>query len=56
MQVIIMIRIHAMYQRSKKMLIFLIVVLLVCTIASGIIVVMSYIGVSVGKLDLSMKP
>jgi hypothetical protein len=56
MQVIMMIRIHAMYQRSKKMLIFLIAVLLACTITSGITTVMAYIGVSAGKLHLSMKP
>jgi hypothetical protein len=56
MQVIMMIRIHAMYQLSKKMLIFLIVVLLACTITSGIIMVMALIGVSAGKFDLSMKP
>jgi hypothetical protein len=56
MQVIMMIRIHAMYQRSKKMLVFLIVVLLACTITSVIIMVMANIGVSAGKLDLSMKP
>ncbi|KAG2044035.1 hypothetical protein BDR03DRAFT_940604 [Suillus americanus] len=35
--VIMMTRIHAMYQRSKKMLIFLVVVLLASTITSGVI-------------------
>ncbi|KAG2748213.1 hypothetical protein P692DRAFT_201790347 [Suillus brevipes Sb2] len=50
--VMMMIRIHAMYQRSKKMLIFLIVVLLACTITSGIIMVMAYIGVSVEEFIL----
>jgi hypothetical protein len=45
-----LIRIHAMYQRSKKMLVFLVVVLLASTIASGIITVIANIGVSAGKL------
>ncbi|KAG1772503.1 hypothetical protein EV702DRAFT_625032 [Suillus placidus] len=45
--IIMMIRIHAMYQRSKKILIFLVVVLLASTIASGVLRVMSNIGVSV---------
>jgi hypothetical protein len=56
MQVIIMIRIHAMFGRSKKILIFLIVVLLSSTIASGVVTLMANIGVSAGKLELSMKP
>ncbi|KAG1880798.1 hypothetical protein F4604DRAFT_1902555 [Suillus subluteus] len=43
---IMMIRIHAMYGRSKKMLVFLIVVLLASTIASSVIMVMANIGVT----------
>lgn len=39
--VIMMTRIHAMYQGSKKILVFLIVVLLASTIASGIMMVMA---------------
>jgi len=45
-----MIRIHAMYQRSKKMLTFLIVVLLASVIISGVVTVMANIGVSASKL------
>jgi hypothetical protein len=45
-----LIQIHAMYQRSKKMLVFLVVALLASTIASGVIMVIANIGVSVGKL------
>ncbi|KAG0694017.1 hypothetical protein DFH29DRAFT_1083988 [Suillus ampliporus] len=44
--VIMMIRIHAMYQRSRMMLIFLAVVLLTATIASAVISGMANIGVS----------
>ncbi|KAG2753755.1 hypothetical protein P692DRAFT_201223495 [Suillus brevipes Sb2] len=54
--VIMMIRIHAMYQRSKKMLIFLIVVLLACTITSGIIMVMANIGVSAEEFIIDGRP
>ncbi|KAG0693998.1 hypothetical protein DFH29DRAFT_363452 [Suillus ampliporus] len=43
--VIMMMRIHAMYQRSRTMLIFLTVVLLTATIASGIMTVIVNIGV-----------
>jgi hypothetical protein len=50
MQVIMVIRIHAMYQRSKRILVFLVVVLSASTIASGVIVVVANIGVLVGKL------
>jgi hypothetical protein len=50
MQVIIMTRIHAMYQQSQKMAIFLVAVLLASTIATVVIVVIANIGVSVGKL------
>ncbi|KAG0693104.1 hypothetical protein DFH29DRAFT_1084386 [Suillus ampliporus] len=44
--VIMLIRIHAMYQQSRMMLIFLTVVLLTATIASGVITVIANIGVS----------
>ncbi|KAG1870810.1 hypothetical protein F4604DRAFT_1955921 [Suillus subluteus] len=47
--VIIMIQIHVMYQRSKKMLVFLVVFLLASTIASSVITVMANIGVSVDE-------
>jgi hypothetical protein len=48
MQVIMMTRIHAMYGRSKKMLIFLIVVLLASMIGSGVMTLVADIGVSGG--------
>ncbi|KAG1735631.1 uncharacterized protein EDB91DRAFT_1348292 [Suillus paluster] len=44
--VIMMTRIHAMYQQSRKMLIFLVVLLLASTIASGVMSVMEAIGAS----------
>ncbi|KIK42935.1 hypothetical protein CY34DRAFT_804340 [Suillus luteus UH-Slu-Lm8-n1] len=44
--VIMLVRIHAMYQRSKKMLIFLVALLLASTIASTVITAMGNIGVS----------
>jgi hypothetical protein len=43
--VILMMRVHAMYERSKKMLIFLGVVLLASTIASAVITGIANIGV-----------
>jgi hypothetical protein len=49
-QVIIMARVLAMYQRSKQMLVFLGVVLLACTIASGVMVVMANTGAPGSKL------
>jgi hypothetical protein len=49
MQVILMMRVHAMYERSKKMLIFLGVVLLASTIASAVITGIANIGVVGGK-------
>lgn len=45
-----------MYQRSKKILIFLVVVLVASTIASVVITVVANIGVSSGKHQVSMKP
>ncbi|KAG2048638.1 hypothetical protein BDR06DRAFT_754405 [Suillus hirtellus] len=47
--VIIMIQIYAMYGRSKKMLVFLIVVLLASTISSGVMTVVGHAGVSAGE-------
>jgi hypothetical protein len=47
--VILMMRVHAMYERSKKMLIFLGVVLLASTIASAVITGIANIGVVGGK-------
>ncbi|KAG1764365.1 hypothetical protein EV702DRAFT_109475 [Suillus placidus] len=44
--VIMTTRIHAMYQGSKRILIFLLVVLLACTIASVVMTVIGNIGVS----------
>jgi hypothetical protein len=55
MQVIMMMRVHAMYQRSKKMLIFLVVVLLASTITSAVLTVIANIGIVGGKLWLLMK-
>ncbi|KAG0700554.1 hypothetical protein DFH29DRAFT_617601 [Suillus ampliporus] len=46
MQVIMIVRIHAMYQQSRKILIFLVVVLLASTIASGVMTVIANIDVS----------
>lgn len=51
MQVVMMTRIHAMYGRSKRMLIFLIVVLMASTITGGVMVIVAGIGVSGGKLS-----
>ncbi|KAG0703739.1 hypothetical protein DFH29DRAFT_998182 [Suillus ampliporus] len=44
--VIMMVRIHAMYQQSRKILIFLVVVLLVSIIATAVMLGMANIGVS----------
>ncbi|KAG2113444.1 uncharacterized protein F5147DRAFT_770655 [Suillus discolor] len=44
--VIMMIRIYAMYGRPKKLLAFLVVILLASTIFSGVMTVMAHIGVS----------
>ncbi|KAG2032760.1 hypothetical protein BDR03DRAFT_1014911 [Suillus americanus] len=51
--VIMTIRIHAMYQGSKKMLIFLGVVLLLCTIASGVMTGIGNIRASAEDVILS---
>ncbi|KAG2151203.1 uncharacterized protein EDB93DRAFT_302047 [Suillus bovinus] len=46
-------RINALYQGSKKMFIFLVVALLTCTIASGVLVVIANLGVSAQEAVLS---
>ncbi|KAG1735640.1 uncharacterized protein EDB91DRAFT_1144466 [Suillus paluster] len=51
--VIIITRIHAMYQRSKPMLIFVVVVFLASTIASGVMTIMANIGTSGEEFVLS---
>jgi hypothetical protein len=51
--VIMIIRIYAMYQRSKKILIFLSVVLLTCTIATGIMTGIGNIRASAEDVILS---
>lgn len=48
-----MARIHAMYQRSKKMFIFLVVVFLASTIATGIMTVIGTLGASGEEAVLS---
>ncbi|KAG1848100.1 hypothetical protein DFJ58DRAFT_476216 [Suillus subalutaceus] len=54
--VIMLIRIHAMYGRSKKMLIFLVIVLLASTITSVITTVMSNTGILVEEFVLFGSP
>ncbi|KAG2040420.1 hypothetical protein BDR03DRAFT_122509 [Suillus americanus] len=54
--VIMLIRIHAMYGRSKKMLIFLVIVLLTSTITSVITTVMANIGILVEEFILFGSP
>ncbi|KAG1886642.1 hypothetical protein F4604DRAFT_1281564 [Suillus subluteus] len=54
--VIMLIRIHAMYGRSKKMLIFLVTVLLASTITSVITTVMSNTGILVEEFILFGSP
>ncbi|KAG1862303.1 hypothetical protein F4604DRAFT_1070579 [Suillus subluteus] len=50
--VIMIARIYAMYQGSKKMLIFLVVALLACTITSGVMVIIENLGFSARENDL----
>jgi len=50
--VIMMIRIYAMYGRPKKMLVFLVIVLLSSTIASGVMTAIGNVGVSAEELVL----
>jgi hypothetical protein len=51
--VIMIARINAMYQGSKKLLVILIAILLTCTIASGVIVIIENLGVSAQEAVLS---
>ncbi|KAG2032812.1 hypothetical protein BDR03DRAFT_739248 [Suillus americanus] len=51
--VIMIARIYAMHQKSKKLLIFLIVTLLACTITSGVLMVIGTRGVSTQETTLS---
>jgi hypothetical protein len=53
-QVVMIARIYAMYQGSKTLLIFLVVMLLASTIASGVMIVIGNLGISARKLDLFM--
>jgi hypothetical protein len=50
MQVIMIARLHAMYQRSRKMLIFLVVALQIITIANIVMLVIQMMQISGGKL------
>jgi hypothetical protein len=50
MQVIMIARLHAMYQRSRKMLIFLVVTFVVVTIAVGVIAIVISSHISGGEL------
>jgi hypothetical protein len=50
MQVIMIARLYAMYQRSRKVLIFLVVVFLVIGIANAAMVALMTMQISGGKL------
>jgi hypothetical protein len=52
MQVIMIAQLHAMYQRSKMILIFLVMIFLVVNIACGVIVAISLKLTVAGKLYL----
>jgi hypothetical protein len=51
MQVIMIARLHAMYQRSRKVLVFLVVTVLVVNISGTVIVAIILSNISVGKLE-----
>lgn len=51
MQVILIARLHAMYQRSRKVLIFLVVILLAVNIFDGVVVAISVRKNSWGTLN-----
>jgi predicted RND superfamily exporter protein len=53
MQVIMIARLHAMYQRSRMMLLFLVIVFLAVNIACGVIAVIVLKDIVAGKLYLS---
>jgi hypothetical protein len=50
MQVIVIVRLHAMYQRSRKMLVFISGIFLAVQIACVVMNAVQYTGVSGGKL------
>ncbi|KAG1885382.1 hypothetical protein F4604DRAFT_1951634 [Suillus subluteus] len=50
--VIMIARIYAMYQGSKKLLIFLVVALLACTITSGVMMIIENLGFSAQQIEL----
>jgi hypothetical protein len=54
-QVIMIARLHAMYQGSRKVLILLVTIFLVVHISGAVITVMMLRHVTVGKLKLWMK-
>jgi hypothetical protein len=49
MQVIMIVRLHAMYQQSRKVLIFLVVIFLAIRIANAVMVALSIMQISGGK-------
>lgn len=51
-QVIVMVRLYAMYQRSRKMFIFLVLIFLVLTITCGVIAAIKSHRLYGGKLQL----
>jgi len=55
MQVIVVVRLHAMYQRSRKMLIFLLLFFLAFQIAACVMAGIHGMGVSYGKLRLQIS-
>jgi hypothetical protein len=50
MQVIMIARLHAMYQRSRKVLVFLVVIFLAITIANAVMFALIMMQLSGGKL------
>jgi len=50
MQVIMIARLHAMYQQSRKMLIFLVVIFLAIRIANAVMVALKMMQMSGGRL------
>ena len=52
MQVIMIARLHAMYQRSRRMLIFLVIIFLAVNIACGVIAAIALKDAVLGKLYL----
>jgi hypothetical protein len=52
MQVIMIAWLHAMYQRSRKVLIFLVVIFLAIIIANAVMLAIEMMQISGGKLSL----